>query len=370
MRLAILNWRDIGHSDTGGAEVFVHQVARRWARAGHEVTLYSARSARLPVRDRADSVTIVRTGSLKGGTHFLLAPALARQEGADAILESINTFPYQLPFRRKRFPPFVTLVHQMAVDVWDAHLPTRLATAARAVEPLLFTGYRRRPVLAVSNSTASDLVRAGLNDVRVIPQGGIGRQDRRPKEAPPTLLFVGRLTANKRPHHALAAFSLVRDVYPDARMWVVGKGPLMLELSRSRPPGVGLLGRLTRGELLERMSRAHLLVSTSVREGWGLVITECNAFGTPAVAYRVPGVVDSVRHGETGYLTDPNPKALAQAILHLLGSPSVYSRMQEAAIEWGSRFTWDKTAKSLFRELESHVNSPAKDSHLNQHNLT
>ena len=48
------------------------------------------------------------------------------------------------------------------------------------------------------------------------------------------------------------------------------------------------------------MAEAHVLLMTSVREGWGLVVTEANACGTPAVVYNVPGLRDSVRNEETG----------------------------------------------------------------------
>ena len=68
------------------------------------------------------------------------------------------------------------------------------------------------------------------------------------------------------------------------------------------PPGAELLGRLSRRELYERMARAHCLLVPSVREGWGLVVVEANAVGTPAVGYDVRGIRDSIRPGETGVL--------------------------------------------------------------------
>jgi glycosyltransferase involved in cell wall biosynthesis len=49
------------------------------------------------------------------------------------------------------------------------------------------------------------------------------------------------------------------------------------------------------------LSRAHIILVPAVREGWGLVVTEANAMGTPAIGYDdVPGLRDSIRHGETG----------------------------------------------------------------------
>jgi glycosyltransferase involved in cell wall biosynthesis len=48
------------------------------------------------------------------------------------------------------------------------------------------------------------------------------------------------------------------------------------------------------------LSRAHIILAAAVREGWGLIVTEANAMGTLAIGYNVPGLRDSIRHGETG----------------------------------------------------------------------
>ena len=59
------------------------------------------------------------------------------------------------------------------------------------------------------------------------------------------------------------------------------------------------------------MARAHCLLVPSVREGWGLVVVEANAVGTPAGRLRRPGIRDSIRTGETGVLVAAgDPEAL------------------------------------------------------------
>lgn len=356
MKVAILNWRDGAHPSAGGAEVFVHEVGRRWASVGHDVTLYSSHAPGLAKTDEDEGLSIVRVGDLRRGTHHLRAPASARRDGAQVLLESINTFPYQLPLRGRGLPPFLPLVHQMAIDVWDAHLPRSLAAAARRAEPLLFRAYRRGRVAAVSESTAADLGAAGMRETVVVPQGGIGPQATSLKEPVPTLLFVGRLAANKRPDHAVEAFRRVAEVFPEARLWIIGDGPMKEDLGRRLPSGAQMLGRLSRSELLDRMSRAQVLLVTSVREGWGLVVTEANAMGTPAVAYDVPGLRDSVRNGTTGLLTTPQPASIASAAIRLLESPKLYTEIVRNAREWGGGCTWDTTARFLMTLVEKLAN--------------
>ena len=351
MRIAILNWRDLAHPDSGGAEVFVHEVATRWAASGHEVTLCSSRPRGLAERSDNGRVRIIRGGSLKTGSHHLRAPRYSAAARPDVVLESINTIPYFLPCRHRGFPPFVTLVHQLAVDVWRSHLPRPAAAVARWIEPHFYRPYRKVPVVAVSESTRGDLLRLGVRDVTVIPQGGLGEQKQLPKESIPTFVYVGRLSPNKRPDHVVAAFRHIKQTLPDARLWLIGEGEMKASLQKNLPPGVTLLGRLPRGDLLDRLSRAHALLVTSVREGWGLVVTEANALGTPAVAYDVPGLRDSVKSGVTGLLTQVSPGALAEAATGLVRDEELYERLRGEALTWGSSCTWDKTAAALLERL-------------------
>ena len=351
MKIAILNWRDLKHPEAGGAEVFVHEVGRRWAEQDHDVTLYSSRWKGCDDRDSDEGLTIRRVGTLRSGQHHLTAPHLLRNaRRPDALLESINTFPYLLPLRRKP-PPYVSLVHQMARDVWRSHLPALPARLAEWVEPHFFLPYRSRPLLAVSNSTKKDLESAGANDVSVVPQGGIGPQQLREKFAVPTVVWVGRLASNKRPDHAIEAFRGLRCVLPNARMEIVGEGPLEATLRETLPSGARLRGRLPRAELDDLLGRSHLILMTSIREGWGLVVSEANALGTPAVGYDVPGLTDSILHKKTGLLSAPNPRALAETALSLLERPAEYKGLSEAAAEHGATQTWDATADHLLNRL-------------------
>ena len=334
--------------------MFVDEVTRRWGAAGHAVTLISSANAGGRHEDLEAGVRIVRIGRLTGGTHHLLGPRYLRKgRGADVLLESINTIPYMLPLRRKGLPPFVPLVHQLARDVWFAELKKPLAVAAHAVEPVLYRPYRDVHMLAVSNSTRQDLFDAGVRSVSVIPQGGIGAQQPPDKASRPTFLFVGRLARNKRPAHALTAFSMIRERLPEARLWVIGTGQMESELARQGVDGAEFLGRVDRAELLQRMGQAHVLLATSVREGWGLVVTEANAMGTPAVAYDVPGLRDSVRDGETGALVHEDPAALADAAIDLLTRRETYERVRKNALAWGASQSWDSTATALLAHLKS-----------------
>jgi glycosyltransferase involved in cell wall biosynthesis len=101
------------------------------------------------------------------------------------------------------------------------------------------------------------------------------------------------------------------------------------------------------------MSRAHALLVTSVREGWGLVVDEAAACGTPAIAYDVAGLRDSVP-AAGGVLVPPNPEALAsQALTRLAaGTGSVPRR------GWrGGARPWDEVAAASLEQIEAEMTS-------------
>jgi glycosyltransferase involved in cell wall biosynthesis len=215
-----------------------------------------------------------------------------------------------------RGKPIITLIHQLAREIWFYETPFPLSTVGRyLLEPIWLRAYRDIPALTVSQSSAESLARYhGWRDVTIVPEGSTPHpMPEVAKEQNPTIVFLGRLVAMKRPQDALAAFRLLTHNLPSAKMWVIGDGPLRTRLEQQAPPGVTFLGRISREELIERLARAHVLVATSVREGWGLNVSDAAACGTPSIAYSVPGLLDSTQ-ASGGAVVDPNPKALSQAL--------------------------------------------------------
>ena len=102
-------------------------------------------------------------------------------------------------------------------------------------------------------------------------------------------------------------------------MWVIGSGPEEARLRKMAGPGVAFLGRVSEDEKRELLGRAHALVATSVREGWGLVVTEAAASGTVAIGYDVAGLRDSIG-ASGGILTRADPASLAAGLVSLLSS--------------------------------------------------
>jgi glycosyltransferase involved in cell wall biosynthesis len=312
MRILIFNWKDLAHPAAGGAEVFTEEVGRALVVRGHEVTLHVAAVAGRPAREVVDGVQIVRAGS-RFGVYRAARRFWAREGGGsfDIVVDEINTRPFLTP-RWLKGAPVVALIHQLAREIWFYEMPFPVSYLGRYVlEPWWLRAYRDVPALTVSESSAESLRRLhGWRNVSVVPEGSTPHEAPQvPKEQQPTAVFLGRLVAMKRPGHAIEALRQLRQSYPDARLWVIGEGPLRL----APEDGVTFLGRLERTELLTRLARAHVLVATSIREGWGLNVSEAAACGTPAIGYAVPGLVDSIR-ASGGATVEPTPKALAEGL--------------------------------------------------------
>ncbi len=348
MRILAYNWRDLAHPHAGGAEVYLQSVAAEWVKSGHEVTIFCAAVAGQPSEDLVDGVTILRRGGRLGV--YREARRYWNKEGQgnhDLVIDSVNTKPLLCP-RFVKDTPVVAIIYQVAKEVWNYETPWPISMLGRFVlEPAWLREYRDVPVVTISKSSRESLEEYGLRRVTVVPAGwkpsvrppSIGR------EQDPTIAFLGRLSPNKRPDHALRAFQLVKNRLPSAALWMMGSGPMEQTLRQSAPTGTLLLGRVSENEKRVRLARSHVLIATSVREGWGLAVTEAAAMGTPTIAYDMPGLRDSVV-ASGGALTAPTPAALASALVDHLGNENQGRRASlQASI--GGVLPWKEVADAL-----------------------
>lgn len=153
----------------------------------------------------------------------------------------------------------------------------------------------------------------------------------------PVAVFVGSLTAEKRPDRLLAALRRAREGHPELELWLVGGGPLEADVRR-RARAAGLDGAVRLLGVQERvadyLAAADLFVLASDTEGQPGALLEAAWLGLPAVATLVGGVPEVVTHGETGLLVEPDDgAALAEALGRLLDRPEERAALGERARE-------------------------------------
>ena len=351
MRILWFNWRDIRNPDAGGAEVFTHEIMRRLAWKGHQMTLFTSSFANCLPNDSIDGVDIIR----EGGKYTVYSKAKKYYQSYhrhyDLVVDEINTRPFLTPTFVKEGQPIIAIIHQLAREFWfyETRFPVSYI-GYYFLEKRWLSHYRDLVTTTVSKSTKKDLDQLGFRKVVVLPQGlSVKPLPEVPhKEADPTIVFVGRLKRAKLPHHALQAFFTIKKEIPEAKMWVIGDGYMRQELEKYSTRDVIFFGFVPSKEKNELISKAHLLLVPAVREGWGLVVTEANAMGTPAVGYDVPGLRDSIKDGETGTLVKENsPSALAASAIALLEDPHKLIKYSRNALEFSRRFSWVNTSEAF-----------------------
>jgi glycosyltransferase involved in cell wall biosynthesis len=169
---------------------------------------------------------------------------------------------------------------------------------------------------------------------------------------------VSRLAPNKRVDHAIKALKILLEKNAAVRLTIVGTGEMESSLKQiANDLGVSerieFTGRLDEQKKNAQLRRAHFLVHTSVREGWGLNVIEANALGTPAIVYPVGGLVDSTLHNETGLVTrDETPAAVAETALNILRTPEKYDQLRVNAWNRSKTFAWNQVVPPVCDWLE------------------
>lgn len=354
LRVIAFNWRDMRHPAAGGAEVHLHEILRRLVSRGHHVVQLSSGWRGAASRETVDGIEVRRAGAWWNANITL--PALYVHERlhtqADIVLEDINKIPFFTPLFA-RVPVLGVVPHLFGRTVYhEASLP--MAAYVHGWEQGIRPVYANTPLLAISESTRDDLVGRGLPGRHIaVSHCGLDHAIYTPGEPthdPRLIVYLGRLQKYKGVQLALHALVRVRETLPDVRMVVIGDGPYRTALERqARTLGVAgvveFRGFVPAADKVAWVRRAGVVVNPSPKEGWGLTMVESAACGTPVVASRSPGLRDSVRDGETGFLVPHGDvAALADRTIEILADPALRQRLAAGGLAWAARFTWDRCA--------------------------
>ncbi len=361
MKILVFNWRCWLNPAMGGAEIFTHELARRWADEGHEVTLFTSTFSGCKKEEILDGVRVIRAGGrfsvFRAAKKFY--SKRFKSEHFDIVVDEINTRPFFAKSFVANDEHVVALIHQLAREYWFYETRFPLNVLGHYLEDKWLRNYAGVPTVTVSNSTREDLAALGFERVFVVPEGvNFAPVSAVPqKNGHPVIVYAGRLTKAKRPIHAIEAFEIVKEKLPDAELWIIGDGPARHKLEEVSGQGIRFLGRLHDSERRRLVGQSQVLVSPGIREGWGLNVIEANALGVPCVAYSVPGLRDSVRDHNTGLLVrNGDVQALAEGLLALLTDEELRLRFSNNALEYSRGFSWDVTAREFLQFASSTIN--------------
>jgi glycosyltransferase involved in cell wall biosynthesis len=361
MRILIFNWRDPDHPWAGGAEVFLHEVGRRWIQQGHTVTWFCARFPGQQPQIVLDGIEIIRQGGVYSVYLQSVRWYLTQfSRHYDVILDSANGIPFFTPLFSRM--PKVIMVHHVHREVFFYELPPVMARMGHFIEavgmPLI---YHRDHYLTVSESSRNSLMDLGVPQERIsVVYNGVDHSLYSPgiKSSKPLIAYVGRLRNYKSIHVLIQAMPELLDTIPDLNLVIAGSGEALAGLQRlAEKTGVSqqvtFLGHVSQAEKVYLLQEAHVVVNPSLKEGWGISVIEANSCGTPVVGSNVCGLCDSILDGQTGLLfLYGDSHALAGCLKALLLDGRKQRQLSEAAQEWSRCFDWDRTAADCMEVLE------------------
>jgi glycosyltransferase involved in cell wall biosynthesis len=359
VKILLVNWQDRENPQGGGAEIHLHEIFGRLAGAGHEVRLLCGGWPGCPPRAMLDGIDVHRAGTRHTFPFVARRYYKAHLHGwADVLVEDINKVPLYTP--RWGAAKTVALVPHLFGATAFQEFAAPLAAAVWLAERPLGRSYRNVPFQAISESTADDLAERHIprKSVTVIYPGiDTAAYTPNPAERAPAPVFsyLGRLKKYKGVHLVIRAFA--EAAVPNAVLEIAGAGDYRSSLetlaaSLDLGDRVRFLGRISEAEKLALLRRSWALVFASPKEGWGITNLEAAACATPVVASNSPGIRESVRDGETGFLVaHGDVPAMADAMRRVAASRELVSTLGRAARAFAETFTWERAAD----QTEAHL---------------
>ena len=374
-------WKDKKHPLAGGAETVNEELAKRLAQDGHKVIFITAGFKGGAKEEIVDGYKIIRLGNR--WTVYWLAYRYYKknlQGWADLAIDEVNTIPFfakfyvslpVIPAPSSVIPAEagiqksannILFVHQLCRKIWFYQMFFPLNLIGYLAEPIYLRLLNDRKVITVSESTKKDLLKYGFKEDKIkiisegiellpLPEGEIERGWESIKYQKLAILSFGSVRAMKRTDQIIKAFEIAKEKISDLELIIAGDysgkfGRKIYNLVKKSKysDSIKFLGRVSKEEKISLMQKSHLLCATSVKEGWGLTVTEANSQGTPAVVYNVDGLRDSVCDNETGIICSENtPENLAENIEELLKDKGKYDKMRFDAWQWSKEINFEKS---------------------------
>jgi glycosyltransferase involved in cell wall biosynthesis len=382
----MLNWRCPTNPKSGGAEYVTRKHLEAWALAGHEVHWLAGGYPGAKPYEKLDISPKTREqcravipdsdpGSISSPSTFdfrhstqspiihlhrfgspltisFLAPLLYwfKWHGDfDLVIDQIHGIPFLTPLWAWKSRK-IAFIHEVAQEIWDEMLPWPVNIIGKLYERLYFLLYRHIPFWVDSNSTKDDLIRYRIlpSLIHVIPCAiDLEPVTKVPeKEEVLTFIFLARLVKMKGIEEALRIVTEVKKNEPKVKLWVVGGGdPSYVSHLQKMTKDLGIeanvefKGRVSEDEKVHLLRRAHWLLHTSMREGFGLTVLEANSQGTPVVTLKTKGLEDVLRNRLNSIRCIENR---LDELFVIVPESAQYQSLATSSILESSRYGWQR----------------------------
>lgn len=368
MKILILNWRDLRHPRAGGAEVRLFEVYSRLVKRGHHVRLHCSGFEGGKNFERVQGLEVLRHG---GDSVFQLQSmwklsSWIKDYEPDIVVEDFNKLPFLSPILHSK--PKLIQVHHLWKKSIFREGSFLVSLMVYLMEKSLSLFYKNQKFCSVSESTTVELADFGINKswVTTIYNGfqwdwfAQNQENFNKPQVKPYFLWLGRLQKYKGIDDAVDAFQIFAEENSEFDLYIAGSGPDSSRIkarvkNSSIANRVHFLGFVDDVTKFQWLAGAEAFLQTSYKEGWGLTVIEANSVGTPVIANRAPGLIDSVQDQETGLLYEfANHKDLALKMKQFVEDDTLQERLSQQSLEWAKKFTWDKCSEEteiLLKEI-------------------
>ncbi|MET0450483.1 MAG: glycosyltransferase family 4 protein [Mycobacterium sp.] len=367
----LLCWRDTGHPQGGGSEMYLQRIGAQLASQGVRVTLRTARYPGARRREVRDGVTISRGGGrysvyvLAGLAMVASRVGIGPLRGArpDVVIDTQNGIPFlaRLAFGRRS----VVLVHHCHRELWPVAGPVMSRVGWFVESTLSPRLHRDNQYVTVSLPSARDLADLGVNPRQVaVVRNGVDEAPAatltHPRSTTPRVVVLSRLVPHKQIEDVLDAVAVLLPRIPDLHLDVVGGGWWDRRLV-DHAARLGIADAVTfHGHVDDNAKHAVLQhgwihVLPSRKEGWALAVLEAAQHAVPSIGYRSSGgLTDSIVDGVTGLLVDDHGE-LASHMERLLTDEVLREQLGVKAQARSGEFSWQQSADAMRVVLESVV---------------
>jgi len=386
MRVLIMN--DLG-TPTGGAELMTLAISEAMRQRGHETLTLTSDAGNHP--DKFSDVRFFGSTSafgtlLKVANPFAVRCLRQTLTSFKPDVVHVRMFMTQLsPLILRTLRDVPTLYHAVSHEVLCPtvnkilpdgtlceHSPGLVcrkmrclslpAWGAAMIERNLLMRWKNEFDVVVANGTvlAEKLEAMGMPDIRVVNNGVQALPKRPPLSSPPTITFAGRLVLVKGIDILLKTFQSVQSVVEDAKLLIIGDGPLKSDLKKMAAElslrNVSWLGQMKQQQVSELCANSWIHAVPSRAETFGISATEAMMRGSAVVASRVGGLIDQVENGTTGFFCPvDDADAFASVMIPLLQDRERCEQMGAAARQRAlDIFTIDRCAErfeQIYQEM-------------------
>lgn len=342
----------------GGSELAIHHIAQQLT--GYDFDLVTGHyDPTAKLMETVGRIRVFRAGGRWARVSFILPKLLLPLAIATTALrlmrshEYIAVHAYQVSqaagagWLVKLFRPRTPFIVTMQ-EGKDLERQSWLVRLARSVM------LRRADVITAISEHLASYARPYNSSVRIIPNGVTIHDVPHVTNPDPTILTVSRLVPKNNVGSIIRAFAIVRQSITNARLAIVGEGPLRTDLeSLASELGVrsatDFMGSIPHDQLAVVYAAADVFVRPSLSEGLGSVFLEAMASRIPVVASAVGGITDIVHHEETGLFCNPqDPADIARATVRVLTDATLRNHMIEAADAMvRAQYDWSIVAKRM-----------------------